>query len=171
MIFIWLIFVVLMILGCIQIIGRMLPSNYTEQRHDKIEATPSKLWSIIINHAQEKDWRSDVKSIDRLSTGSDGALWQETGSNGKMTTWKTLEAEAPKKLVREMIDSKDFGGRITYSIRPLDEEHSELNIEQILEVKKPWQRIKRFFLSNKAEFIERYIHDVKHRAVYLKEME
>lgn len=168
---VWFVLILIVLWGIIQVAGRVLPSTSTEMRSDKIEATPSTVWAILINHGKETEWRSDVITVDKITTGSDGSIWQEKRRNGKTVKLKTVQTDAPKKLVREIVDNKEMGGTLTYLINPLDDNYCELKIEQKLEVKKPWQRVKSYILSNKAESIERYIHDVKQRAVHLKDLD
>lgn len=168
----WLVVLIAVAYGLVQLVGRLLPGTYTVERSTQVQATPSALWAIVVNHAREKDWRNDLLEIDRVSSPSASqAVWKEKRRDGAVLQLKTLESEAPKKLVREIVNSKELGGTYTYVIKPVGEASCELKVTEVLQVRKPWQRIKLQLLSKKTDLVDRYLDDVKQRAVTLKEVE
>ena len=171
MFFLTLIVTILVIFVLIQVVGRLLPASFRAQSSETIDASPGKLWTILVNHAQEKDWRSDLIAIDKVSGAGSQQVWREIRRGGLTLQLKTVESDAPHRLVREIVNSKELGGRITCEIEPVREESSRLTVTEEIEVKKPWRRIKMQLLSSKSAHVEQFVHDVKQRAIHLKELE
>lgn len=168
----WLVILIAVAYGLVQLVGRLLPGTYTVTRSTQVQASPSALWAIVVNHGKEKDWRNDLLEIDRVSSPSASqAVWKEKRRDGAVIQLQTLESEAPRKLVREIVNHKELGGTYTYVIEAVGEASSELKVTEVLEVRKPWRRIKLQLLSSKTNVVDRYLYDVKQRAVTLKEVE
>jgi hypothetical protein len=168
---IWIIVLALVIWGLVIIIGRMLPVTYTAERSEYIEATPSTLWSIIVNHQKEEDWRNNLIQVTKLPNQEGKPLWKEVRRGKKSYTLKTILSDGPQKLVREIVDNKKIGGQYSYVIEPEDE-GSRLTIKHIHKIYTSSKRVQHsLFSSSNYAYINQYLSDVKQRALHLREEE
>lgn len=93
------IFLVLIIWLFVIILGKMLPAAYKVERSQYIDAPPSMLWSIIVNHLKEKDWRNDLLEVVKLGNQGEKPVWKEVRRDKKSFNLKTTLSEAPRKSV------------------------------------------------------------------------
>jgi hypothetical protein len=170
--FLWLLVIIAALFLLVQLIGRLLPEQYRVQHGDIIDAVPGTVWTILVNHTREKDWRSDLIEIDRVTGKGPQPVWREKRRDGTILMLKTTESDPPQKLVREIIEHKDYGGKITYEIQSVpDRPVSRLTVTEEMTVRRPWRRVKVHLLSSKSARVKQFVHDVKQRALHLKELE
>lgn len=152
------------------IIGKLKPLTYTYERSAYIEAPPSMLWSIIVNHRNEKDWRSNLFEVAKQQNENGMAVWKEIRRNNDVVLLKTTRSDAANNILeREIINNKNYGGTFRYEISE-DGEGSQLKIKHYSEVYKGTLKIKHLLLpSLKKQFVTIYLSDVKQRALFLRE--
>jgi uncharacterized protein YndB with AHSA1/START domain len=106
-----------LIAGVVTLIGVMLPRDHVASTTTIISAPPDSVWQALVNVSGYPDWRSDVRSVDVLST--DGALrWREQTRDGAIT-FERSEEKPPHRLVSRIADETlPFGGTWTYELAP-----------------------------------------------------
>lgn len=161
---------VLIITAVLYVVGMMLPRAYQAKRSDHIDATPSQVWSIMINHLQEKDWRNDLAEVEKLPSRQGRPVWKEIRRDRKPVVLQTVESEAAKLLVREIIENKEIGGTYRFELEPA-ETGCRLTVTHHALVFKPFARLKTFLFAKRTEFVDRYLNDLKQRVLHLKDEE
>src|SRR5947209_16227719 len=112
----WLVLIVALLAAlviAIFIIGAMLPVSHVATGSVIINQPPEAVWRMISDHSNEPKWRKNLKAIQRLPDRNGHEVWEETDTHGNKLAFETVEAIAPKRLVREIIADKKapFGGR------------------------------------------------------------
>jgi hypothetical protein len=170
--FLWFLIIVAVLFLLVQIVGRLLPARYRVQHSDIVDAVPGTVWTILVNHAQEKDWRSDLIEVDRVTGMGPQPVWKEKRRDGTTLLFKTIVSDPPQKLVREVIEHKEFTGTVTYELGAVPERAAtRLTVTEDMTVRRPWRRVKLHLLSAKSARVRQFVHDVKQRALHLKELE
>ncbi len=117
-----------LIAGVVTLIGVMLPRDHVASTTTVIGAPPESVWQALVNVGEYPAWRSDVRSVDILST--DGALrWREQTGDGAIT-FERSEEQPPRRLVTRLTDETlPFGGTWTYELAT-DAEGTRLRITE-----------------------------------------
>jgi len=158
--------------GIIMLAGRLLPESYTAEVTETVQTSPGGLWAILVNHAQEKEWRHDLQEIERQVVDGGHAVWKEIRRDRTILTLKTVESVPQKRLVREIVGSDVYCGRHIYEIVPGVEEGScRLTIRHEIAILKPFARFKFYVFSSKDAYLHRLMADIRQRVVFLKNEE
>jgi uncharacterized protein YndB with AHSA1/START domain len=109
--------VLVVVAAAMALIGLLLPRDHVASTTTVIATPPDSVWQALTNVSDYPRWRSDVRSVDVLST--EGALrWRERTSQGDMTLERT-EEQRPRRLVSRITDEGlPFGGTWTYELAP-----------------------------------------------------
>ena len=122
-------------IALIVIIGLMLPQNHVATRTLRLKQPPQAVWQAITDYANQPQWRSELKKIERLPDIDGHEAWKEYNSAGEMTLI-TMDAAPPRALVRKIGPGLPFGGLWLYEITP-DGSGSRLKIMEKGEVYNP----------------------------------
>jgi hypothetical protein len=98
-----------------------------------------------------------VKQVEQLPLREGREVWRETYQDGMILDLEILEAQAPFKLVRGVVDHKIFRGRWVYEIRPELNKASKLTITEYGEVPNPFYRFYARNFMDPAKNIEEYL--------------
>lgn len=167
-VFVLLAILTLVIWGVLYFIGLKLPESYTQQHSDIVDAPPHVIWSIMINHAKEKDWRSDLFDVERIMTKDGKMQWKEVRRDRTTSTLVTLESDAPHRLVREVVGQHNVGRKRTVEITSV-QAYSRVTVTNELVLKKSFSKLGYFVSSSKNNFVQGYVNDLKQRVLHLKE--
>src|SRR4051794_7507871 len=85
--------------------GAMLPLGHVASRKLRLNQPAEVVWQAISNHPDDPQWRSDLKSVERLPDQNGHPAWQETYKDGMKLLLEDSESSAPQKLVRKVKDS------------------------------------------------------------------
>lgn len=144
----------------IVIMGRRLPVKHTATASATFDMPVDVVWKKIIAFEDVSQWRPSVKQVEHVSGDGVGAVWRETGSDGKIP-YQTLEMSPPRKLVRKIADPKlPFGGSWTYEITP-NRSACTLTITENGEVYNPVFRFVSRHVMGHNKSIESYLKDLK----------
>ncbi len=101
----------------VAITGWSLPVAHVAMRQATLAAPPDVVWKTITDVDAFPSWRTDVKTVERVS-GSGALTWIEHGRSGSLKL--TVEAsDPPRRLVTRIADpSLPFGGTWTYELAP-----------------------------------------------------
>src|SRR5205085_12103805 len=77
-------------------------------------------WQVINDHANEPNWRPEVKAVERLPDKNNHEVWQEVYKHDKLA-FETLESVPPKRLVRQIVAEENaaFSGRWEIELTPV----------------------------------------------------
>jgi uncharacterized protein YndB with AHSA1/START domain len=139
----------------VTLIGAALPQNHTATVSRTYPAPAEVVWRTITDVEQFASWRTDLKSVERVS-GKDGRLsWREKSSQGELTL-EVLESDPPKHLVTRIADEGlPFGGQWTYELAPAPE-GTLLSITENGEVYNPFFRFVSKFIMGHDGTLQKY---------------
>ncbi|MEO5904422.1 MAG: SRPBCC family protein [Gemmatimonadaceae bacterium] len=150
----WLLIVVLAIAAIVlgvTIVGMALPQSHVAQRSAHLSAPPERVWSAISDVAAYPTWRSDVSSVEMLTSGGGKVAWREISPKGSKLAFEATTSDAPSHLVTFITDKGiPFGGSWDYRIMP-EGTGSRITITENGEVYNPFFRfVSRFVLGHTA---------------------
>jgi Polyketide cyclase / dehydrase and lipid transport len=97
-------------------VGYALPVGHVASRQAALPQTADALFARLSDVSHFASWRSDVTSVDVLST--EPLRWREHGKNGDIT-FVVVESVRPLHLVTRIDDaSLPFGGTWSYDLVP-----------------------------------------------------
>jgi uncharacterized protein YndB with AHSA1/START domain len=146
------------------VVGLFLSREHRASRTLRLaKATPEQVWAVITDHARDPEWRGDVKATTRLADQDGHAVWKDEFRNGEAMSYATLEAVAPTRLVRRIVDSGGpFGGTWTYELRA-EGAGCRLTITEDGWVSNPiFRTIGKLFIGHHAT-LEAYLKDLARR--------
>jgi uncharacterized protein YndB with AHSA1/START domain len=140
--------VLVLLVAAVAFVGWLLPVAHVATRQATLAASPELVWRAITDVEAFPTWRSDVKSVERVS--GPGVTWIEHGSSGRLT-FAVVESEAPRRLVTRIADPKlPFGGSWTYELAP-DGSGTRLTITENGEIYNPiFRAMARFVFGYEA---------------------
>ena len=118
----WLLRIVAALAGIVvvvTVVGMMLPQNHVAARSAHLSVPPEKVWNIITDAQAYPSWRSDVASVQILSTGQGRLSWREVSPKGNKLSYDATTLDAPSHFVAVIAD-KDIplaGAGIIGSLR------------------------------------------------------
>jgi uncharacterized protein YndB with AHSA1/START domain len=108
--------VLVAVIAIVAIVGVLLPRDHVASVTATIPASRDKVWQALTDVAAFPTWRSDVRTVEVLSTSP--LTWRETGRNGSMTLAAEV-SEPPRRLVGRIQDQgMPFGGAWEYQLEP-----------------------------------------------------
>ena len=136
------------LIAIVWITGLMLPQSHKVSRTLRLKQPPEAVWKAITDYAAQPQWRSELKKIERMPDNDGHEVWKEYNSAGEMPL-ETVEAVAPKRLVRNIGPGLPFGGTWAYELSP-DGTGTQLKITEDGEVYNPIFRVVGKFMDPTA---------------------
>jgi uncharacterized protein YndB with AHSA1/START domain len=155
---------VLMGLGVVLSFGAVLPREHVVTRSVDLRASPEVVWTLISEPEKFPSWRSSVKSVEILSSGTEPVRWVEASGNDRLKL-AVVEKKDRETLVTKIDDDKlPYGGTWTFTLRPSSGDGgSHLEIAERGFVNPPPFRFLAKFVFGHATTIERYLADLRKR--------
>ena len=147
----WILWIVGGLVGLVAVValvGMMLPQNHTASRTLRLKQPPEAVWKTITDYGTMPQWRSELKKIERMPDANGHEVWKEYNSAGEMPL-ETIEADAPRRLVRKIGAGLPFGGGWVYELTP-DGAGTQLKITENGEVYNPIFRVVGKFMDQTA---------------------
>lgn len=152
--------VLVLLVGAVVGVGMLLPQEHVVSRSLSLAQPPAQIWRLISDPEGQVAWRSDLQRVETLPDDRGGVLIREVAKGGDVITYRTLTAEAPRRLVRQIADRDlPFGGTWTFQIASTAE-GSTLTITERGEVYNPVFRFISRFIIGHAAHMEGYLADL-----------
>jgi uncharacterized protein YndB with AHSA1/START domain len=146
------------------LIGWTLPVNHSATGEATFKSSPDSLYQLITDVDRFPQWRSSVKSIERLPDSAGKKRFREVGGDGTIL-YEVDSAVPGQRLVTRIADrSLPFGGSWTYELVPRGDS-TTLRITEDGEVYNPVFRFVSRFIFGHTATIEKYLADVRTAAV------
>jgi hypothetical protein len=97
---------VVVVLGAMAVIGACLPREHVAARSAVIAQPPATVWRVVAEHAAETTWRPELRAIERVGDRDGRPAWVETYGGGRRITLVDQESDAPRRLVRRVVDGE-----------------------------------------------------------------
>ncbi len=141
-------------------LGYALPVQHVASRSASFRQSSDEIFTVLTDVAHFHDWRSDVTSVDLLSSAP--LRWREHGSNGDIT-FVADDVSRPTRLVTRIDDpSLPFGGTWTYELAP-GTAGTTLTITEHGEVYNPIFRVMSRFVFGHTATIDAYLASLQKR--------
>jgi uncharacterized protein YndB with AHSA1/START domain len=140
-------------------VGLVLPVAHTATRQATLGASPERVFEALTRVEQYPHWRSDVQSVELLST-QPMTRWREIGGNGTIT-FEFTEVQPPARLVARIADpSLPFGGSWTY-VLSRSTSGTGVTITENGEVYNPLFRFMSRFVFGHTATLETFLKDLE----------
>ena len=141
-------------------VGYSLPQRHVATREVTVPAPPGQVFALIATPADYPKWRSDVDSVELLSTEGGKERFRELGDNGPLLM-RVEERVPDTRLVTVIADSTlPFGGKWTYELTPSGT-GTTLRITEDGQVYNPIFRFMSRFVFGHTATMEKYLSDVE----------
>jgi uncharacterized protein YndB with AHSA1/START domain len=146
------------LIGLVVLTGYALPVEHVASRTATLSQTIDQVYAALGDIESFPRWRSDVKSVDLLSTAPP-RRWRERGDNGDVT-FEIVEMQPPSRLVTRIADpALPFGGTWTYELAP-EGKGTRLTITEHGEVYNPVFRFMSRFVFGHTATIDQFLADL-----------
>jgi uncharacterized protein YndB with AHSA1/START domain len=152
------------VLGAIVVIvllvGWSLPVQHRATGEATLKSSPQAVYQLITDVDRFPQWRSSVKSVERLPDRAGKTRFREVGGDGTIL-YEVDSAVPGQRLVTRIADkSLPFGGSWTYELIPRGDS-TTLRITEDGEVYNPIFRFVSRFVFGHTATIEKYLADVR----------
>jgi Polyketide cyclase / dehydrase and lipid transport len=104
------------VVGLIAAIGALLPKDHSAILSARFSKPPQAVWEVITG---PPDWRSNVRSFEKLPSTDGRRTWKEIDQRGHAITYEAVEETPPARLVTRIADrTLPYGGTWTHDITP-----------------------------------------------------
>jgi uncharacterized protein YndB with AHSA1/START domain len=142
------------------LVGWSLPVKHTATGEATFKSSPDSLYQVITDVDRFPQWRSSVKSAERLPDGAGKKRFREVGSDGTIL-YEVDSAVPGQRLVTKIADrSLPFGGSWTFELIPRGDS-TTLRITEDGEVYNPIFRFVSRFVFGHTATIDKYLADVR----------
>lgn len=139
-------------------IGSLLPEEHVAMRTLTLRQVPQNVWRVITDFGSQPQWHAEMKSAARLPDRDGHEVWQEEFPRGMKIPLETIEADAPRRLVRRIAsDDLGFGGTWEYLITPTTEGGCQVTITERGTVGNPLFRFLSKFIFGHTATMEKYL--------------
>ena len=142
------------------LVGWSLPVKHTATGEATFKSSPDSLYQVITDVDRFPQWRSSVKSVERLPDSAGKKRFREVGSDGTIL-YEVDSAVPGQRLVTRIADkSLPFGGSWTHELIPRGDS-TTLRITENGEVYNPIFRFVSRFIFGHSATIEKYLTDLR----------
>lgn len=125
----------------VTVVGLLLPQGHVVSRAARYRQPPEIIWSSITDYAGQPRWCPELERVERLPDRNGHPVWQEFTRSGPPLTLETTTADAPRRLVRRIVDPDlPFGGSWIFDVGA-GEDGALLIITEKGEVYNPYFRL------------------------------
>jgi uncharacterized protein YndB with AHSA1/START domain len=156
--------IVLIVLGSavgvlllVALFGCFLPRSHVAARTLRSKKTPEDVWNVLCDYASVPTWHPEVKKVERQPDKNGHDVWRETDKRGYAVQLETIEAAAPRRLVRAIADeSGPFTGQWEFDIAPADE-GSRVTLTERGQIANPFFRVMFRAFMTPSFYLELYL--------------
>lgn len=99
--------------------GAKYPPDHTFTRAVRLPKSPEEVFRVVTDFGAQVRWQPFLKSAERVADRDGREAWREQQKQGPAMLLVTREVEAPRRLVREIVDEKKvFTGDWTWELAP-----------------------------------------------------
>jgi len=140
-----------------------MPEQHTMRVSKEYSVDSPKVWRVITDFSDYPNWRSDVKSVERIPDQAAADIWQETDKHGNSVAYASRYVNDGVKLTREIVTKNlPYTGTWTFELQPLSS-GSRLTITENGKVFNPIFRILGKYVFGFDTSIRRFLDDLSSR--------
>ena len=110
---------VLAVLGLF-VYGGFVPAHHVASASARYKQPPEVVWAALADVQHFREWRGDLKSVEKLPDVDGRPHWRETGEFGTLEM-KVTESDPPNRMATELVyaagEKPDFTGAWTYELK------------------------------------------------------
>lgn len=103
----------------IWIMGNRLPVKHEASVSKIYPSHKDKIWSLLSNFSDYPNWRSSIKSVEKLPNDS-REVWQETDRHNEKIAYATVYSEPGHRLDRRIVSKLPYGGQWSLQLTQLE---------------------------------------------------
>jgi uncharacterized protein YndB with AHSA1/START domain len=144
-------------------IGYALPIEHHASGETSAKASPDSVFALLTDIDQYPEWRSGLKSVERLPPDGGKTRFREKSSGGELT-FVIEKAENPRQLVMRIDDpGLPFGGTWTFDLVTAGGGRTTVRITEDGKIFNPAFRFASRFVLGYDATLKRYLADIAKR--------
>jgi uncharacterized protein YndB with AHSA1/START domain len=141
----------------IALIGCFVPRYHTATRALVSKQPPEEVWKVITDFAAAPAWQDELQTAEPVADERQRTVWRETDKRGYVTLLETVTAEAPRHLVRAIVDEEGpFSGQWDFVLEPEDA-GTRLTLTERGQIPNPFFRLMFRLFMTPSLYIENYL--------------
>ncbi len=145
------------VLALVALFGCFLPRGHVAARTLKSKKPPEEVWNVLCDYAAVPRWHPEVKKVERLPDKNGHDVWRETDKRGYGVQLETVEAVAPRRLVRAIADENGpFTGQWEFDIAAA-EDGSRVTLTERGQIANPFFRVMFRAFMTPSFYLELYL--------------
>ena len=145
------------VLVLLSVLGCFFPRYHVAARSLRSKRPPEDVWNVISDYAAVPAWHPEIKAVERLPDRNGHDVWRETDRRGYPVQLETVEAVAPRRLVRAIADERGpFSGQWQFDIEAV-EEGSCVTLTERGQVPNPFFRLMFRLFMTPTFYLEIYL--------------
>jgi len=141
----------------LSVLGCFFPRYHVAARSLRSRRPPEDVWNVISDYAAVPAWHPEIKAVERLPDRNGHDVWRETDRRGYPVQLETVEAVAPRRLVRAIADERGpFSGQWEFDIEAV-EEGSRVTLTERGQVPNPFFRLMFRLFMTPTFYLEIYL--------------
>lgn len=141
--------------------GFLMPKEYTATASLHVDQPPEKVWAVLADYPAQAKWRPELKAVERQKDLNGHAVWKEVFRSDDTVSFEILEAQAPKRLVKQTIakEKDDPVGVWAFDVAP-DRGGSNVTITEKGAIASPMFRLMVRFMFGENAFVNGYMESL-----------
>jgi hypothetical protein len=145
------------IVGAAFLFGTFLPNQQVFEKRAILKKPVDKVFQIVTDFARQKEWRSDVKTIEII----DATTWKEVPKTGTPLTFK-MKTKIDNELFEiDIIEPKSFNGSWEGRFKKTENNGTALEFKEIITISNPFFRTISYLFVDLDNKMTLYLENLK----------
>lgn len=154
-----LVLIVVVIMG----LGYILPDSRTVKTTSIIDAEPARVYEIVADVDKQRDWRSDVQSI-QVESHDDLRTWTVVTPEGISIHYREKAKQTNERYEVEFESLEAGRGGWVSLFEPVGDDRTKLTCIQTMVIPNPFMRVFSYLVMNSEAQMDAYLQDLSRRA-------
>lgn len=157
---IYFLIVVVGIITLVLITGLLLPGKRIGSRQCFYNASPEKVYNVLINNT-DYGYRSDLKEIIIIESLDGIEVWDEIAKNGSVVRFKTARKEPFSLYEFDIIKGNDFTGHWKGELQETSTGGTHFTATETIRMKNPFLKVLSYLFFDIEKFMDNYQNDLR----------
>ena len=157
---IYFLIVVVGIITLVLITGLLLPGKRIGSRQCFYNASPEKVYNVLINNT-DYGYRSDLKEIIIIESLDGIEVWDEIAKNGSVIRFKTARKEPFSLYEFDIIKGNGFPGHLKGGRQQTSTGGTHFSSTETIRMKNPFLKVLSYLFFDIEKFMDNYQNDLR----------
>ena len=157
---IYFLIVVVGIITLVLITGLLLPGKRVGSRQCFYNASPEKVYNVLINNT-DYSYRSDLKEIIIIESLDGIEVWDEIAKNGSVVRFKTARKEPFSLYEFDIIKGNGFTGHWKGELQETSTGGTLFTATETIRMRNPFLKVLSYLFFDIEKFMDNYQNDLR----------